>query len=236
MCFDQSPRASFTRILASMYRKSLAPLAACLLVSSMAVAQAKKKPTEDSEAVLRAKLSQIAPWVGRSFSTGQVLKPERLRMNTLAIADGLARLTIEEQERQANGPGLPFVQTSLETYEGRIEIVAPVIRLNFETTPKKFTLLCSFVFESVAKATAVRVPDPNYRDECGNEGVWFPRKTKRIQVLHCQRDIRLGESYAFAALPGVEDLSVNDDCTMQGGGYRAISEDGSVKPVRRADD
>jgi len=37
---------------------------------------------------------------------------------------------------------------------------------------------------------------------------------------------------AFAPAPGVEWLYVNDDCVMQGGGFRWIAKDGAIASER----
>jgi hypothetical protein len=61
--------------------------------------------------------------------------------------------------------------------------------------------------------------------------VWRPRATQTIDVLRCEASDRTLNDHGqfgsttlqLAPLPGVESVFVNDDCVLQGGGYRRMS-------------
>jgi hypothetical protein len=94
------------------------------------------------------------------------------------------------------------------------------------------TQTCKRTKLDVAAATAVRVPVPRVT-ECGNQGMWLPNKTKKVDALLCTHDPDDPNQIGLAAAPGIEWLYVNDDCVMQGGGWRSIPKDGSVMRARK---
>jgi hypothetical protein len=97
-------------------------------------------------------------------------------------------------------------------------------------------LVCTPGKVRVAGATAGRAGDRSKEPDCGFRGRWVPATLRTIEVLRCNLlddpDVDHAEEYAFAPAPGIEFLYINDDCDMQGGGYRAIAKDGAIAPPR----
>jgi hypothetical protein len=99
-------------------------------------------------------------------------------------------------------------------------------------------LRCERKTLAVARANAVRGRTPKLRgEECGDTGRWVPGTTNRMQVLLCAdnppaNEPNEWEKLAFAAAPGIEWLHVNDDCIIQGGGWRAVAADSAIAKLR----
>lgn len=112
-------------------------------------------------------------------------------------------------------------------------------RFTLEEGGEKIVLECAMGPVQVAAATAVRAR--SRQSECGDRGKWQPLATKRVEALRCGIDDSpiepmfppdRREEMAFTAAPGIEFLFVNDDCVIQGGGYRFVPGGGGVGPIR----
>ena len=130
---------------------------------------------------------------------------------------------------------------STKVYLGTVEVRGEAISITLSRGGEMLELSCEMGTIAAAAATAVRRPHPRAPggDECyGDRGRWVPARAEKVQALRCgvsEADDPTAdrmEKMAFTAEPGVEFLAINDDCIMQGGGYRRIARDGSVANVR----
>jgi hypothetical protein len=190
---------------------------------------------------LPAELANAPAWIYREFSTGQIRRDSTLTTFTLRRHTTRAMLTVDEQV--ARHPGLksigPWSARSTKLYVGTVEQRHPSVRLVLAHGSDTLDLTCKPGTLAVAGATAVRRPNPTKpgQEECGDRGRWVPGATRKLEALRCElvpqdEDPDRGERYAFVPAPGIEFLYVNDDCVIQGGGYRAIPKDGSIGAVR----
>lgn len=169
--------------------------------------------------------------VFRFHSTGLV--PEktgpRLETWTLRSLDGRGVVSVERMTPGDDGGWRPGTQS---LYLGTASDDGKTLTLALAAATDQLALTCTREKLDVAAANAVRKPSPKRkRGECGDPGVWSPAKTKSISVLAC-KDPRYDAPMMFGPAPGIEYLHVNDDCQMQGGGYRQIAADGAIAPVR----
>jgi hypothetical protein len=88
-------------------------------------------------------------------------------------------------------------------------------------------LMCTSKRIEAAAAHAVRVASPDRGDdyECGDKGVWSPAGTSTVETLACipagtSVDTDDDDELVFAPGPGLEWVFQNDDCVIQGGGFR----------------
>jgi hypothetical protein len=196
-------------------------------------------------------------WIARSFHTTQLPLTGNAAQNqheTLTLQWSGTEATLLIQERSAafaEGTEIgPWRAEPARRLVGRAAQKGRVIAFDFGTDVGgdrggKGAVEFPCVHDSldVAAATAVRRPSPAH-DECGDTGHWEPAATPRLPVLRCRglgfdssimpgdADWEAFASLAFARAPGVEWLHVNDDCMMQGGGWRAVPADGSITSPR----
>jgi hypothetical protein len=191
----------------------------------------------ESPLAVPTEVAAAPPWIYREFDTGLVVKASMLRTWTLRRAGSQAALTIETQiAKTAMSEELgPWSVAQTRTFVGSITTERTKTTLVLSNGSETMTLVCSPSSIRAAVATAGRRPGrpkPG-EEECGNEGAWAPMRMRSYTTLSCkQTDQERSSLIRFAAAPGIEWLYVNDDCTMQGGGYRAIPKDGSVAPPR----
>ena len=106
----------------------------------------------------------------------------------------------------------------------------PIIGDSDFNVSKLYGMLPAAVSGDPAKRTPMG--GAKYKQPCsGDPGKFAPAATKKVEVLSCKHP-DFDAPMIFGRAPGIEYLHVNDDCNMQGGGYRAIAADGSVAPVR----
>ena len=177
--------------------------------------------------------------VYRSLETGALSTRSTLRTRTLQRFEDQALLTVATQlsESDTSQPVLgPFDSPRIRRYLGRAKAQGDWVSFTLSDGEESVTLECTMGEVKVARATAVRTRAG--RGQCaGDRGRWLPGSTTRVRALRCGRyepapDLDREEDMAFTAAPGIEFLFVNDDCVMQGGGYRFIPEDGSVGAIR----
>jgi hypothetical protein len=179
--------------------------------------------------------------VYRSLDTGMLNARSTLVTRTLQRFEDQALLTVLSQtsDSSTSEPVLgPFGAPAIRRYLGTATTRGDTTTFSLVDGADKLTLECSMGHVQVAAATAVRKPVGGGQCD-GDRGRWQPRATKRVAALRCgihlpspdypaDRD----EDMAFTAPPGIEFLFVNDDCVMQGGGYRLMPPDGGVGAIR----
>jgi hypothetical protein len=192
---------------------------------------------------LPADLATVKPWVYRELQTGAIRARHTLAIYRLHRHGTRAALLVEEREATSSDPDADridgFTTRSFRLYVGTV--TARGRRQTFalvsdDNRGETLDLPCRLSRVAVARADAVR--EPSGSGECGDRGEWRPSTMKRREILSClpfardDPDPDRDEQLAFAPEPGIEFLFVNDDCTMQGGGYRAISAGGAVANIR----
>ena len=101
-----------------------------------------------------------------------------------------------------------------------------------------YVATCKRTKLAVGRADAVMVPDPE-ASECNSPTVWAPRATTKMTVYQCALpsddggDPVIPRVMYLAAGPGIEAVAVNDDCALQGTGFRRIAPDGKLRRIRR---
>jgi hypothetical protein len=191
----------------------------------------------------------------RRYYTGMIARPT-LVTYTLRRHGTAALLTVETRDGERAIPPGPRL---LDRYTIGAWTLASTVRylgstardgaLSLATLDGRETLqlTCKPHRVAVARADAVRRKGVPPKGGCeGEVGRFVPGASTRATVLYCfsappldgtpgdsdwngyQDDIHL----ALAPEPGIEWLYVNDDCDMQGGGFRWIPKDGSVGKER----
>jgi hypothetical protein len=185
-------------------------------------------------AKLPAAKSSAHELIFRQYSAGHVLKNQKLTTFTLSFDGVRASLRTQPQTLKGSETGTEWLSDPEETFVGTL-IRADANSMTIDLAVKEGTmsLQCSRSSVQVARANAVRIPNPKFTDECGDEGIWFPAKTTKKSGWKCESEGPLWLGLFLADPPGIEHLFVNDDCAMQGGGYRLVESSGKVFPVRR---
>lgn len=180
-----------------------------------------------------ADLAAAPAWAGRSFYTGFIRGKAVHTTATLQVVGDRALVTviIREQPVLLDGkPPPPWGPPITEHYLGTFDGAQLVYTHGAETV----TLPCSTKTVRVAAASAVRVREGKRGCE-GDQGKWKPGTTRAQKALVCG-DVtsEMDPSYTFVEppAPAIEYLWVNDDCSMQGGGYRDVPKDGSIASPR----
>ncbi|MEO7093377.1 MAG: hypothetical protein ABI175_09010, partial [Polyangiales bacterium] len=175
----------------------------------------------------------------RSLMTGQIRATSVLTFATLNRIDDRAMLTLEEQSASnhlGNDRIDPWSEKAVTRRFMGSEVTANgVTTFDLFDGTDRFALACKPTKVAVAKATAVRKRDPKKESCSGDQGHWVPAQTTKVAALVCgDPGDEMAPGYTFTApdAPAIEWLYINDDCSMQGGGYRAIAADGSIAPFR----
>jgi hypothetical protein len=177
-----------------------------------------------------AELAAAPPSVFRFHSTGLVPSKTGPRLETWTLRHAGDRGMVLVERMAADGERWKPASTSM--YLGSAADDGKTLTLTLAAGTDKLALACTRERLPIAAATAVRKPHKKGKyKECGDPGRWVPDKTTSIDVLQCKHP-DFEAPMPFAAAPGVEYLYVNDDCQMQGGGYRAIAKDAAIAPVR----
>jgi hypothetical protein len=168
----------------------------------------------------------------RFYATGLVAAKSGHRLETWTLR-ALADRGVVSVERKLPGENDSWLPGTQSLYLGTATDDGKTLTLTLAAGTDKLALTCTRDKLEVATANAVRKPraKKSKTDECGDTGVWSPAKTKSLAVLSC-KDARYDAPMIFGPAPGIEYLVVNDDCKMQGGGYRQIAPDGAIAPVR----
>jgi len=190
-------------------------------------------PAVDAAPAIPADLAAAPAWSGRSFYTGHIRATAVHSTATLQRLGDRALVTVDIREQKlrigdtappAFGP--PVRRTFLGTFDGK--------QLVYADGGETITLPCATKTVRVASATAVRVPEGKGSCE-GDQGEWKPGKTRAQKALVCgEMASEMDAAYTFVEppAPAIEYLWVNDDCVMQGGGYRDVPKDGSITSPR----
>ena len=186
----------------------------------------------DAAPTVDAELAAAPASVFRFYSTGLVPTRTGPRLETWTLRTAGDRGVVQV-ERMAHGDGDTWTLASTSLYLGTATDDGKTLTLALAAGTDKLALACTREKLPVAAATAVRKPHPKgkYKECGGDPGRWSPDKTKSIAVLQCKHPA-FDAPMPFAPAPGVEYLLVNDDCQMQGGGYRAIGAGAAIAPVR----
>ena len=190
-------------------------------------------PTIDAPPPIPADLAAAPAWSGRSLYTGHIRAKAVHTRATLQRIGTRALLTLEVREvplRLDGKPPDPFgpaaTRQLLATYADS--------KLSYTDGVDPVSLDCAIKTVSVAGATAVRIREGKGGCE-GDRGKWSPRATRKAKALVCgEMSSELDPSFTFVEPPGpeLEWVWVNDDCSMQGGGYRDVPKDGSIVSPR----
>lgn len=151
---------------------------------------------------------------------------------TLRRDDTQALLTVQTREQQQGGE---WNVGAVGEWLGRITENGKQVTFTPDVHPGRAdgpTLSCKRTTLKAAAAVAVRTPTGG-ADECGDEGRRVPAKTRAIEALHCSADPHDWSQIALAPAPGIEWLHVNDDCSMQGGGWRLIAPSFAIAKIRK---
>jgi hypothetical protein len=169
----------------------------------------------------------VRTFVFRRFSTGKIVSRSKVWIWTLRVEGDDVRMS----KRELSGPGHESLTESAgpESWSGHAKQERSGLTLELSNSEERLTLSCKKATIAVASHDAVRVRDENFDGECGNRGRWAPQAVHDVEALRCRY---ADDTLAFVDAPGVEELEVNDDCVMQGRGFRAIAEDGAIaRPV-----
>jgi hypothetical protein len=213
---------------------------------SDAAADAASAPDAAPALTIPDSLAAAPPWVGRKYMTGAASGTRPHLTYRLQTAGGQALITVEERE------GSGFVGKGPMSEPTVWNLVSTIQYLGTATTVGTKTLIkvsgpagtldweCKTQRIAIAKANAVRGRTPGLGGCEGDTGRWVPGTTTSTSALVCNQFP--GEEYAgdwdqlaFTPAPGVEWLFVNDDCVIQGGGWRAVPTDGAIGRVRPPD-
>jgi hypothetical protein len=105
-------------------------------------------------------------------------------------------------------------------------------KLDIASIDDEIHLPCKVQTVKVAAATATRKRQGKGGCE-GDTGRWVPAATRTMKITVCGDPTdELEPSFTFAPGNGVEWVYINDDCSMQGGGYRDVPNDGSIVSPR----
>jgi hypothetical protein len=190
-------------------------------------------PTIDAPPPIPADLTAAPGWSGRSLYTGHIRGRAEHTTAKLQRVETRALLTLEvrEQSLRLDGKdpdpfGPPVTRQILATYANS--------KLAYTDGKDPVSLDCAIKTVAVASASAVRVREGKGGCE-GDQGKWSPRTTRKAKALVCgDPTSEIDPSFTFIEPPAppIEWVWVNDDCSMQGGGYRDVPNDGSIASPR----
>lgn len=182
--------------------------------------------------------------IARRFQTGLISHDSTVETFTLQRVGDRALLTVESVRAENDGDKIgTWAKLSLVQYLGTATTVGDVTTIKVSNRPLSQDFTCKKEKVDVAAATAVRGRDPKWAGkECGDPGRWEPAATSKVEVLHCvptpapsddgPEEPAATDHLGFATGTGVEWLYVNDDCVIQGGGWRKVGANNAIAPVR----
>lgn len=200
------------------------------------------RPPAGAEPGVAAELAAAPAWIYRHLEAGAVRADQRLTTYTLRRLGTQALWTEQTQSAPASlrgGVVGAWSPISTKTFVGSVELERTGLRLKLQHGTERVELSCHAGSISVAGATAVRARTPGKGACEGDRGRWQPAGLTKVDALRCGplpkgSDPDRTDEHVFTPSPGTEFLFVNDDCVIQGGGYRSVAADGSVAPVRAA--
>jgi hypothetical protein len=193
-------------------------LAAC---SSSSTPPTKPTPATPDAAVSSdappdANLADLPNATVSMFRFHQAGEPARIETWTLKVAGDRAVVLVDRTPARSS------------TYAGSANDDGTTIAIAVTEGPNKLSLACKRAKLDVAAATAKRAAQPKKKGKC-DPGRWAPDKLTKLDVLECKHP-DFEAPMPFAAEPGVEYLTVTDECF--GAGYRVIAKDGAIAPAR----
>jgi hypothetical protein len=226
-------------------KPALAPVPACDDAPVVATLVDAMPPPEDGRTChppLPSPATSAAPkWIGRRLMAGAVRREQTHETFTLQHEGREALVTVEQRHAKTGLGDLmaepSWSEASVKQFLGTFTEQGDVVSIDAACGAEKLDLRCKRTTVAAAAANAVRGRTPSMRgEECGDPGRWVPGATRRIAVLHCiPFDEPIPEEWeklAFAEAPGIEWLHVNDDCVIQGGGWRVVAADGAIAKIR----
>jgi hypothetical protein len=187
---------------------------------------------QDDASVIPDELASATAWAGRILDTGEILPQAVHTRATLQRVGDRALVTREIREaptRPGGGDlswGPPTTLRHVGTFDDK--------RLSYVDRGQPVALDCATMTVVVAAATAVRRREG--KAGCmGDRGKWVPGATHEVKVLVCgEMTKELAPRFVFVEPPAreIEYVWINDDCVMQGGGYRDVPLDGSIASPR----
>lgn len=207
-----------------------------------------------STTAIPPELANAPASVFRRYYTGMITEPAVVTF-TLRRHDRAVLLTVQKQSGEATpvpgkGPNSSGVVRSW-TVESTTRYLGTakdnVLSLIDVDKPSTLTLTCKNHQAAIARAGAVRKKGVPPKGGCeGEVGRFVPSATTRAELLYCYSAEPMSGApddgdwngygddmhIALAPAPGVEWLYVNDDCSMQGGGFRWIAKDGAIANAR----
>ncbi len=201
-------------------------------------------PASSAASPLPEKLTSAPALIYRALDTGAINARSTLTTRTLQRFEDQALLTVLEQTVNNSSEMTPthlkpFGAPTIRRFVGSVTTKGKRTTFYLADAGEKVTLECEMGNVNAAAATAVRAS--SRKGGCnGDRGHWVPSTMKRVEALRCGIEREAAsidspdrrEEMAFAASPGIEFLFVNDDCVMQGGGYRFVPPDSAVGPIR----
>lgn len=210
-------------------RTCLLVVVAMFSVVGPVAAEEVKKVTAPTEFLKAPK------WVGRRLQTGMNSRDSSLETFTLQRVGDRALLTVEALSADTTDDGkfAPWKKLSFIQYLGTATTVGDVVTFKLANRPLSLEWTCKITKLDVAAATAVRGRDPKWKGkDCGDPGRWEPAATQKVSALQCTQFypsddeqppvVDSKDNLAFAPAPGIEWLWVNDECVIEGGGWRRV--------------
>ncbi len=188
----------------------------------------------DAATTVPPDLSAAPAWLGRSLYTGLIRAKAVHTRASLQRLDTRALLTLEVRELplrlDGKEPG-PWGTPTTTRYQGTLTNGQLELTIGSEAV----SLACVEKTVAVAPAEAHRARNPKLGGCEGDTGHWVPGATHKVKALVCgDPSSEIDPSFTFVAPPGpeIEWVYVNDDCVMQGGGYRDVPNDGTIASPR----
>jgi hypothetical protein len=207
----------------------MARLIACVLVAGCSSAG-----TSGSAPAVRSPVQAHAERrIFRQLRVGK--SPVATRTTFELVIDG-GRATLVELDEQADhvqsvaqaDRQARWTVATQRTYRGSARLLAGAVELALESEGvQPLELHCTQRPVEAARAGAGRVPSPDRHpgDRCDHRGAWDPAATSSVQAVVCDAGVADPDGddddrLVFADPPGLEYVSINDDCVLRGGGLR----------------
>lgn len=186
-----------------------------------------------------APLTHHAPQVAaerrifRQLRVGTRQPATRTTFELVIDSDRASLFESDERERRALSMadadrGAHWTVAAQRTYRGTATVMSGALDLALASDGvQPLQLHCTPRSVVAAAPGALRVSSSTAVDHaCGDRGAWDPPATTHVQALVCDSGVADADEeddddrLVFAAPPGLEYTTVNDDCVTHGGGLR----------------